>query len=305
MRKLTPDITAAAAAAILVLAAGAPALAAGPRDRLVTDAAALAKAVAGGDVVILQVGDRAGYEAGHIPGARLLALAEVAAPMGGDALTLELPDPEALRTKLASLGISDRSRIVVVPTKEGIQSATRVVFTLQAAGLGERTRLLEGGTAAWAALGRPLETATPAPAAPGKLSPIRYQPLVVDADFVKAHLTAPGYAIVDARLPEFYSGARAGGSPARPHKAGHIAGAHNVPFNTVTTPDLKLADPAQIVETFRAAGVKPGDKVIVYCHVGQQASATLMAARAAGFDAKLYDGSFEDWSRRDGAVEGR
>lgn len=295
---------------ILVLAATAALAATVPvgaatRDKLVTDPAALAQAVSAGGVVILQVGDKAGYDAGHIPGARLLTLAEVAAPMGGDALTLELPDPEALRSRLASLGISDRSQIVVVPTREGIQSATRVVFTLQAAGLGERTRLLEGGTAAWSADGRPLETAAPAPATPGKLSPIRYQPLVVDADFVKAHLSAPGYAIVDARLPDFYSGAKAGGSPARPHKAGHIAGAHSIPFNSVTTPDLKLASPAEIAERFKAAGVKPGDKVIVYCHVGQQATATLFAARAAGIDAKLYDGSFEDWSRRDGAVEGR
>ena len=83
--------------------------------------------------MILQVGDKAGYEAGHIPGAQLLSLADIAAPMGGERLTLEMPDPEALRGKLAALGISDRSRIVVVPTREGVQSATRVVFTLDAA----------------------------------------------------------------------------------------------------------------------------------------------------------------------------
>lgn len=304
MRK--PILSLAAAAALAAGLAPAPAALAAPdaRARLVTDPAALAQALKGGGVVVLQVGDRAGYDAGHIPGARLLSLTDVAAPMGGEALTLELPDPEALRARLTSLGISERSHIVVVPTKEGIQSATRVVFTLQAAGLGARTRLLEGGTAAWAAQGLPLETAAPPPATPGRLAPIHYQPLVVDADFVKAHLTAPGYAIIDARLPEFYAGARPGGSPARPHKAGHIAGAHSVPYNTVTTPDLKLAGPAEIAERFKAAGVKPGDKLIVYCHVGQQATATLMAARAAGFDARLYDGSFEDWSRRDGAVEG-
>ena len=54
--------------------------------------------------------------------------------MGGEALTLELPEPEALRARLVALGISERSRIVVVPTREGVQSATRVVFTLDAAG---------------------------------------------------------------------------------------------------------------------------------------------------------------------------
>ena len=35
----------------------------------------------------------------------------------------------------------------------------------------------------------------------------------------------------------------------------------------------------------------------------QQATATLFAARSLGIDARLYDGSFEEWSRLDGAVE--
>ena len=289
--------------AAAVVATASPAVAGGRLERLVTTPAALAENLGDRDLVILQVGDKAGYEAGHIPGARLVILAELAAPMGGEALTLELPDPEALRDRLSALGVSDRSRIVVVPTKEGIQSATRVVFTLDAAGLGKRTRLLEGGAAAWAAAGHALETVAPAAAKPGKLSKVSYRPLVVDAAFVKAHLSAPGYVVIDARAPDFYSGARAGGSPARPHKAGHIDGARSVFFGAVTTPDLKLAPEAEIAQRFRDAGVKAGDTVIVYCHVGQQATATLFAARSLGIDAKLYDGSFEEWSRLDGAVE--
>jgi thiosulfate/3-mercaptopyruvate sulfurtransferase len=290
------------ATAVAVLAAPAMAGHAGGRSGLVVAPAALAKDLGARDLVILQVGDKAGYEAGHIPGARLVTLAELAAPMGGEALTLELPAPEVLRAKLAELGVSDRSRIVVVPTKDGIQSATRVVVTLEAAGLGQRTRLLEGGTAAWAAEGHRLDKAATPAAAPGKLSPIRYQPLVVDAAFVKSHLSAPGYVLIDARAPDFYSGARAGGSAARPHKPGHIEGAKSVFFGAVTTPDLKLAPEAEIAARFKAAGVKAGDTVIVYCHVGQQASATMLAAQSVGIKAKLYDGSFEEWSRLDGAV---
>jgi len=289
--------------ALMVLMLAAPAWAEIPRERLVAEPAWLAKHIGDPDLVILQVGDRAGYEAGHIPGARLVTLADFAAPPSGpDPLILEMPDPEALRAKLVALGVTDRSRIVVYPTKEGIQSATRVVFTLDAAGLGARTVLLEGGMAGWTAAGGATSTEAPAPKA-GKLAPMRFRPLVVDADFVKAHARAPGYVVVDARAPDFYSGAKAGGSPARPHKAGHVAGAKSVPFMLVTTPDLKLASPEAIAATFKAAGVKKGDTVIAYCHVGQQASATLFAARTLGLNALLYDGSFEDWSRRDGAVE--
>ncbi len=37
--------------------------------------------------------------------------------------------------------------------------------------------------------------------------------------------------------------------------------------------------------------------VIGYCHIGQQATAMLFAARTLGHEVRLYDGSFEDWSR--------
>lgn len=288
--------------AVLLLAFASPALAGTPRERLVADTAWLAKRLDDPDLVILQVGDPAAYAKGHIPGARLVNLSDIAAPPSGpDPLILELPEPEALRARLAALGVSDRSRIVVYPTRD-IQSATRVVFTLDAAGLGPRTRLLEGGLPAWIAEGRPTSTEPPT-VTPGKLRALSFRPLVVDAEFVRRHAGQAGYVVVDARAPEFYSGAKAGGSPARPHKAGHIAGAKNVHFGTVTTPDLKLARAEEIAARFRAAGVKKGDTVIAYCHVGQQASATLFAARTLGLDVLLYDGSFEEWSRKDGAVE--
>ena len=48
---------------------------------------------------------------------------------------------------------------------------------------------------------------------------------------------------------------------------------------------------------FTAAGVKPGDTVVAYCHIGQQATATIFGARLLGFPVLLYDGSFEEWSR--------
>ncbi|WP_068874575.1 MULTISPECIES: sulfurtransferase [unclassified Phenylobacterium] len=289
-------------AAMLALALVQPGFAATARERLVVEPAWLAGRLGDPALVVLQVGDRAGYEAGHIPGARLVSLADFAAPpRGPDPLILELPEAEALRARLVALGVTERSRIVVVPTREGVQSATRVVFTLDAAGLGRRTVLLNGGAAAWAASGGALSTEVPAPR-PGRLRPIRFKPLVVDADFVKAHARRRGYAVVDARTPEFFSGAKTGGTAARPHKAGHIAGARSVPFAEVTTPDLKLASPEAIAARFEAAGVKPGDTVIAYCHVGQQATATLFAARTLGLDVLLYDGSFEDWSRRDGPV---
>ena len=289
--------------AVLMLMLAQTAWAETPRDKLVVSPAWVSEHLGDRDLVILQVGDRAGYETGHIPGARLLALSDIAAPSTGpDSLILQMPDPEALRARLAAFGVSDTSKIVVYPTKEGIQSATRVVFTLDAAGLGKRTFLLEGGLSAWTASGGKASIEVAA-VTPGKLSTLKMRPLVVDAAFVREHTGKPGYVVVDARVPDFYSGARAGGSPSKPHKAGHITGAQSVPFTSVTTPDFKLAPPEEIAARFKAAGVKAGDTVVAYCHVGQQATATIFAARTLGLNVLLYDGSFEEWSRLDGAVE--
>ena len=51
------------------------------------------------------------------------------------------------------------------------------------------------------------------------------------------------------------------------------------------------------------AGVEPNDTVVTYCHIGQQATATLFGALTLGHKVLLYDGSFEDWVRRDLPVE--
>lgn len=289
--------------AVFVLAA-TPALAAGARDKLVVSPAWLAQHLNDKDLVVLQVGDKASYDAGHIPGARLVNLPDLAAPPAGpDALTLEMPDAASLHDKLQALGISDNSKVVVYYGKDMIQSATRVVFTLDYAGLGDRTVLLDGGINAWAKAGQATSTDVPV-AKVGNLAALKIKPIIVDADFVKSHIGAKGYSIVDARAPEFYSGARAGGSAAKPQKAGHIASAKSIPFSSVTTgSELQLAPEADLEAKFAAAGIKPGDTVIAYCHVGQQATAAIFAARQLGYDVRLYDGSFEDWFRKDGPVE--
>lgn len=287
-------------AAVAVLAMFFLTAAAAPRESMLVSTAWLAERLDDPGLVILHVGTPASY-AQHIPGARHAALADisVSSPEGG---TLEMLPEAELRLRLSGLGIGDRSRIVVYYA-EAIQSATRVVFTLDAAGLGERTVLLDGGLPAWQREGRPLSAEVPT-AHIGSLSALTMRKgAVVDADFVRENAAKPGYALIDARVPEFYSGAKPGGSPEVPHKLGHIPGAKNIPVTTLTDEKMNVASAASIKAAFDKVGVKPGDKLMVYCHIGQQASAIIFAARTLGYDAVLYDGSFEDWSRKDLPVE--
>ena len=54
-----------------------------------------------------------------------------------------------------------------------------------------------------------------------------------------------------------------------------------------------------ISEMLASAGVKQGDRVVTYCHIGQQGSLLYFASRLCRLpDEPLRQGSFEDWSGR-------
>ena len=251
-------------------------------------------------LVLLQVGEESEYRTAHIPGARFVKLSDVSARSGK--LSLELPTAPELRQQLQGLGISDRSRVVVYFGNDEVSESTRIVFTLLSAGLGAHADLLDGGMPKWRREGRSLTAQASAVTQPGTLAPISLRPTVVDVGFVRTHAGQPGYVLIDARAPMYYDGLEKSGADGH-ERRGHIAGAHNLPFTSITNDNLTLKSPAELLALFRKAGVKPGDRVIAYCHIGQQATAVLFAARAAGIDAVLYDGSFEDWTLRDLPVE--
>ena len=98
-------------------------------------------------LVLLHVGVKAEFEAEHIPGARFVAPSDLSILRAEGALILQLLPPDALRAVLESLGISDDSRVIVYFGKDWVSPSTRVTFSLDAAGLGDRTSILDGGDA--------------------------------------------------------------------------------------------------------------------------------------------------------------
>ncbi|MGZ8412421.1 MAG: sulfurtransferase [Gemmatirosa sp.] len=263
------------------------------RASLLVTPAWLAEHLRDPDLVLLHVGDRAEYDRAHLPGARLVSMRDVSVSSTDHerGLMLELPSPDSLRAQLQALGISDGSRIVVYYGNDWVSPATRVLFTLDHAGLGARTALLDGGMAAWTAAGQPTTKDAPARTV-GKLSPLRTRPLVVDVEYVRSRVSAPGNRVVDARAAVFYDGIE-GDS-----RRGHVAGARSLPYTQVTDDRLRLRSAEELTALFRAAGVGPSDTVVAYCHIGQQATAVLFAARTLGHPVRLFDGSFQEWGRR-------
>lgn len=256
-------------------------------------------------LVLLQVSSDADYAAGHIRGARHVTPAMLSTPRGEGRLTLQLPDEQELQTRLSALGITDRSRVVVYHGGDWVSPATRVVFTLDSVGLGGRTQLLDGGLAAWKAAGHPVTNAPAAPVTSAGLLTLRPRPSVIAFEEVKTLASVPAggasraTTIVDARATDFYTGANDGrGGIPRP---GHIPGAVNLPFTTFFTqagPDapLTLKPRPELEAMFAKAGIAAGTPVVTYCHIGQQATVPFVVARMLGYDVRLYDGSFEEWS---------
>jgi thiosulfate/3-mercaptopyruvate sulfurtransferase len=285
---------------VLGVAAG-PAAAAtcgghGTRESLFVSTQWLADHLKDANLVVLAVGSKTDYDAGHIAGSQFLEYGSVGVK-SESGLMLELPPMDKLAEVFSKLGVSNDSRVVVYRLKDWLPQAARVVMTLDAIGLGPNAAMLDGSLAAWKEEGRATSRSTSddAPAVKfGKLTPCPQRDVIAELDFVKANLSRAGVRILDARDPKFYSGetALAGFPP------GHIKGAGNVYFRGLLDEKTgKLKPVEELQAKFRDAGVKPGDRVVTYCFIGQQASALYLVSRYLGYDTRLYDGSWDEWSR--------
>lgn len=291
---LWPTLPALALAASIVEAQPANPAAA-PREEMLVSVQWLAAHLADPALVLLHVGDKAEFEKAHLPGAQHVAARDLAAPASPSARALEVPEADQVRGTLEKLGISDSSRIVVYFGKDWVTPATRVYFTLDYLGLGDRTSLLDGGMPAWQDEGKPTTAELRVPVR-GRLT-LRPNPdLVASTEWLLGRRGQAGVVVVDARLPRFYEGEESGGMP----RAGHIPGAKSIPFSTlVTEPGNRLKARAELEEILNGAGVGQADTVVSYCHIGQQATLVYFVARYTGRAAKLYDGSWDEWSRRE------
>ena len=282
--------------ALAVLAGAAAAHAAkscgghGSGQGLLVSTAWLAAHLHDSNLVVLALGDKGEFDHAHIPGAVYVRSQDLASRTS--ALTLELAPPSELAETFGALGVSNGSRIVVyVGGGARVIQATRTLLTLDSLGLGRQASLLDGGLAAWQSESRPLTSEATTPRQ-GKITPCAQTDIVVDGGYVSANLRRHGVRIVDARAPEFYSGQ----SAANGKRSGHIPGAVNLPFTSFVDQQGKLLPAAQLREMFQHAGIQPGDRVVSYCHIGLQATMVYFTARYLGYDARLYDGSWEDWS---------
>jgi thiosulfate/3-mercaptopyruvate sulfurtransferase len=261
----------------------------------------LAAAMGEPDLIVLDIrsvvdgGGRAAYEAGHIPGAvhtdYVAGGWRVKSASGGAGM---LPDEAALGRLLGDLGITPASRVVVAPagTSAGdLAAASRVYWTLKVAGH-DSVSLLDGGTAAWVASGRALETTIPA-SRPAPAYPVRLRAnLRATLPEMERALAEKSVHLVDTRNGRSFLGEEKSPAAAR---AGRIPGAlhqDNVAAFDATTGRLKRE------AELRSLFALPEGEVVTYCNTGQQAATNwLVLSEILGRPGvRLYDGSLSEWT---------
>jgi thiosulfate/3-mercaptopyruvate sulfurtransferase len=250
-------------------------------------------------LVVLHVSrDRKAYDAGHIPGARFLALSDIAVTRDG--ILNELPPAAALKNLFERAGVSDDSRIILY-SDTNVLPATRAYFTLDYIGHGEAAALLDGGLPKWTEESRPLAKDSPE-VKQGSLT-LRPRPEIVvdinsmkDLSFAAANAPAASPVLVDARTAEEFKGStQASSEIPRP---GHIPGAANVFWmqGQASKSDMSLLPEAGLRHLYESAGVTPDRPAVTYCNTGMQASQSYFTLKYLGYDARMYDGSFSEWS---------
>lgn len=233
---------------------------------------------------------RDAYLAGHVPGAVFVDLeGEVTGPRPGLGRH-PLPEREAFERAMRAAGVRRDSRVVVYDDQAGL-SAGRLWWMLRYFGHPE-VAVLDGGLGAW----------------PGDLA--SGEPHVEPGDFV-AGAPRPGWRVdfedvrrlpdatvlLDARSAERYRG--------EPHpldaRRGHIPGARSAPWDANLGPDGRFKPPDELRRRFQELGVQRGEDVVAYCGSGVSACHDLIALELAGLPgARLYPGSWSDWTAREG-----
>jgi thiosulfate/3-mercaptopyruvate sulfurtransferase len=229
------------------------------------------------------------YAAGHIPGAVFVAMADVTGEGPG---RHPLPSRAQFEAAMRRAGV-DQDINVVVYDEIGGSIASRLWFLLRFFGH-EAVAVLDGGLKGWRGEVT-TEVAMPRQGNFQAKEPDRSA--VVDFDAVRS--LPKGVPLLDARLGERYRGEK---EPVDP-KAGHIPGAISAPYPENLDSNGRFLAAEQLRDRFKKLGVKAGQRAVVYCGSGVNATHNLLAMALAGIDdGRLYEGSWSDWSRRDAPI---
>lgn len=247
---------------------------------------------------------RAEYIREHIPGAIYTDYAKdgwrVKDKNGTPAM---LPLPDAVEKLVGSLGIDNKSHVVIVPTGTSaldMGTATRIYWTFKVMGHDE-VSILDGGWLAYAVIDEktkklvnPVENGTTTPKAATFKANVRAD-MIPSKDEVHKALEAKTM-LVDNRPSDFYLGVT---QHPLTKRSGTIPGAKNIPEAWITVNNGgKFRDKTSLAKLYSAASVPTGGEQVNFCNTGHWASLGWFASSEilGNKKAKMYDGSMVEWA---------
>ena len=151
-------------------------------------------------------------------------------------------------------------------------------------GHGDHVSILDGNLEAWRRAKLPID-AVAVPDGRGRLTPKPSPDVIVDATYVRDRLKTPTVKILDVRTQDERS-------------RGYVPGSTLVLWQELFTDPklLTFKSRDEIRALLAKAGVTGDAQAVTYCAVGMRASLMYFAARYAGVPARVYVGSWQDWT---------
>ncbi|WP_226534036.1 sulfurtransferase [Microbacterium paraoxydans] len=231
------------------------------------------------------------YLTGHVPGAVFAALDTELSTHGEPSEGRHpLPSTATLQAAARRWGVRAGDTVVAYDDAKGT-AAARAWWLLRQAGV--EVRVLAGGLRGWQAEGFEVTTDDVSPA-PGDvvLDDVGRDALSID----EAAAFPEVGVLLDVRAPERYRGETEPLDPV----AGHIPGARNLPTMLHLDDQGRLLDADTVLATFAEVGVTPGTPVAAYCGSGVTAAHTALVLHEVGIEAKVFPGSWSQWSNTPG-----
>ena len=239
------------------------------------------------------------YLAGHLPRAVYVDLDKHLAAKVTDAASggrHPLPAIEDFAALLGKLGVTPESHVIIYDDKFGANSAARLWWMLRAIGH-EKVQVLNGGLQAAINSAVALSTEAFIPVAVGPYPVNNGFKGTVSIEETAGAAKSENGLVIDVRETPRYLGI----TEPIDLIAGHIPGAINLPYISNLDAEGKFPPSAALRKAYdEAIAEVPHGNVIVHCGSGVTACHTLLGMAYAGIkDAKLYVGSWSEWSRRD------
>ena len=232
------------------------------------------------------------FAVSHIPGALYVHMNQDLATthVPGKTGRHPLPSVDDMASKFSTMGI-DKSIQVVVYDDAGGSHAARFWWMLRWLGH-DTVAVINGGWSRWIKEERPVSSELLIPEAKEFIASPRLS-WTVTADEILKDLNNPGKCLFDARSAQRFRGE----NESFDSVAGHIPGAHSVPFTDNLDENGNWKSRSELRQKFEnLLDGSPAEEAVSYCGSGITACHNILAMYHAGLgDSRLYPGSWSEW----------